>query len=214
MSDDAGRPGLRQLLWIAAGVAVLTLLVVAASWLFSPRPSGSDAEVLRKTVALKEEQVKKDTFNPESPGGRSAPPPTPAPLPETQVQRPPVPSPETPPPAPPTPAPEGQPPAGPAAGSREEPAPPPNAGPVPQPAAASAPARGGFGVQVGAFSERSKAKEVAARLESLHYQAVILNKDGKFKVVATGFADRPAAEAAQAALSKAGIRDPFIVALE
>jgi cell division protein FtsN len=208
MSDDAGRPGLKQLSWIAAGVAVLTLLVVAASWLFSPRPSSGDAGIPRGPATLKEEQVQKDTFSPESPGGRPAAAPQAA-LPETQAQRPVAPAAEVPPPA--TPAPAVSPPAETAASRPEGPA--PKEAPA-APKTEPPPAHGGFGVQVGAFTEQSKAKEVAGRLESLHYKAAILSRDGKFKVVAKGFPDRAAAEKAQEALAKAGIRDPFIVPLE
>jgi cell division protein FtsN len=209
MSDAAGRPGLKQLSWIAAGVAVLTLLVVAASWLFSPRPSSGDAGVPRGPATLKEEQVQKETFSPESPGGRPAAPAPQSVLPETQAQRPVAPAAEVPPPA--APAPAVPPPAETAAPKPESPA--PKEAPAP-PKSEPAPAHGGFGVQVGAFTEQSKAKEVAGRLESLHYKAAILNRDGKFKVVAKGFPDRAAAEKAQEALAKAGIRDPFIVPLE
>ncbi len=210
MSDDAGRPGLRQLLWIAAGVAALTLLVVAASWLFSPRPSPGDSTARSGPTVLKEEQVQKDTFSPESPGGRPAPAPQ-APLPETQVQRAPAPSAEVPAAAPASPAPSAPAP-GEEKSTRPETPPPPKAETAPK--SAPAPAHGAYGVQVGAFTEQSKAKEIAARLESLHYQAAVLSKDGKFKVVAKGFPDRASAVKAQEALAKAGIKDPFVVPLE
>lgn len=213
MSDDSGRPGLKQLSWIAAGVAVLTLLVVAASWLFSPRPSSGDAGVPRGPAVLNEQQVQKETFSPETPGGRpAAPVSAPAVLPETQAQRPVAPAAEV-----PQPVPAAQPPAGTTAPKSENPA--PKEAPVapkaePESKGSPSPTHGGFGVQVGAFTEQSKAKEVASRLESLHYTAAILNRDGKFKVVAKGFPDRASAEKAQEALAKAGIRDPFIVPLE
>jgi len=69
-------------------------------------------------------------------------------------------------------------------------------------------------VQVGAFGEESKAREMATRLEANHYKATIMKRDGKFKVLATGFPDRASAEKAQAALAQAGIKSPFIVPLE
>ena len=72
----------------------------------------------------------------------------------------------------------------------------------------------GFAVQVGAFSDEAKAREVASRLKGLGYTASVLAKDGRYKVLAKGFADRSDAEKAQAALAKAGIRDPFIVPVE
>jgi cell division protein FtsN len=217
MSDDSGRPGLKQLSWIAAGVAVLTLVVVAASWLFSPRPTSGDAGIPRGPAVLNEQQVQKETFSPETPGGRpaspaSAPATTPAALPETQAQRPVAPAAEVPPPVPAAP-----PSAGTTAPGPENPAPkeaPAAPKAEPESKGSPSPTHGGFGVQVGAFTEQSKAKEVASRLESLHYTAAILNRDGKFKVVAKGFPDRASAEKAQEALAKAGIRDPFIVPLE
>lgn len=213
MSDDSGRPGLKQLSWIAAGVAVLTLLVVAASWLFSPRPTSGDAGVPRGPAVLNEQQVQKETFSPETPGGRPAAPATapataPEALPETQAQPPVAPAAEAPQPAPAAP---------PSAPKPENPAPkdaPAAPKAEPESKGSPSPTHGGFGVQVGAFTEQSKAKEVASRLESLHYTAAILNRDGKFKVVAKGFPDRASAEKAQEALAKAGIRDPFIVPLE
>jgi cell division septation protein DedD len=72
----------------------------------------------------------------------------------------------------------------------------------------------GYAVQVGAFSEEAKAREIANRLKGLGYSASVWAKEGRYKVVAKGFADRPEAEKAQAALAKAGIKDPFIVPVE
>lgn len=205
--DDAPRPALRQLLWIAAGVAVLTLLVVALSWLFSPRPSSGDAMEERGASALKEEQVQKDTFVPETPSNGSSR------MTEGQAQQPPERIPENPEsPVPQTPLVEDLPAATP---------PPPegNPGPGPkaptpstEPSTHSEPRLSkGFAVQVGAFLEQAKAREVAGRLKGLGYTPSVLAKDGKYKVLAKGFEDRTAAEKAQAALAKAGIRDPFIV---
>jgi len=211
MSDaDAPRPAMRQLLWIAAGVAVLTLLVVALSWLFSPRPSPGDAMEERGASKLKEEQVQKETFVPEAPSNGSAR------MTEGQAQEPLERIPEkTESPVPQAPSMEDLPAA----------APPPPAG-MPKPESkASAPSIAasahseprpskGFAVQVGAFSEEAKAREVAGRLKGLGYTPSVLAKDGKYKVLAKGFSDRTAAEKAQAALTKAGIRAPFIVTVE
>ena len=208
--DDAPRPALRQLLWIAADVAVLTLLVVALSWLFSPRPAPGDAMEKRGTSALKEEQVQKDTFVPEAPSIGSSR------MTESQIQRPPERIPEErDAPVPETPSMEDLPIAAP---------PPPEGNPRPEPKASKPsiepsthseprPSKG-FAVQVGAFSEEAKAREVAGRLKGLGYTPSVLAKDGKYKVLAQGFADRTAAATAQAALAKAGIRDPFIVTVE
>ena len=55
---------------------------------------------------------------------------------------------------------------------------------------------------------------MANRLKGLGYSAFVLAKEGRYKVLAKGFADRADAEKAQAALAKAGIKDPFIVSVE
>lgn len=207
MSDaDTPRPALRQLLWIAAGVAVLTLLVVAVSWLFSPRLVPGDALEEHGSSTLKEEQVRKDTFTPETAA-------SPSPLAVTEAQRPPERIPE-----------QRSTPPGPgstvsASPTTTEPVPPADPKPSPRlPAPSSpppsAPASKGFAVQVGAFAQEAKAREVASRLKGLGYAATVLAKDGKYKVLAKGFADRAGADKAQAALAKAGIRDPFIVPVE
>ena len=217
-NTNSGSPALRQLLWIAAGVAALTLLVVAASWLFSPRPVPGEAGEGRVAAPIKEDHIQRQTFAPETPAaGSGRSPATPAPpVPpdatssdpaqepatsvEPAVEEPMAAHPSTP---PVTFRPETS---GPA--KRDAPAPKIEARPA-TPASA-----GRFGVQVGAFGEMAKAKEIAARLESNHYKATILARDGKYKVLATGFLDRASAEKAQGALSKAGIKDPFIVPLE
>lgn len=63
-------PALRQVLWVAAGAVLLSLLVVAASWLFSPRPSGTSPG----TAAFKipEQKVEKSTFQPEKPSANAS----------------------------------------------------------------------------------------------------------------------------------------------
>ena len=212
MSDsDPARPALRQLLWIAAGVAVLTLLVVAVSWLFSPRRLPGETTGDRSTSPLVEEQVQKETFAPESTSAGSSQ------VTEGGVVKPPERIPEQGDDAQ-DPAPAGSalpdaPPSSP--GELWEPAPKaptPSATPSssPEPPALSK----GFAVQVGAFSEEAKARDVASRLKGLGYSASVLAKDGRYKVLAKGFSDRAEAERAQAALAKAGIKDPFIVPVE
>ena len=211
-------PALGQLLWIAAGVAALTILVVAASWLFSPRPASGEAGEAHATAPIKEDQIQRQTFAPEPPAtGSGRPPATAVPsVPSATVAPAPAPAPTT------SSEPLGEEPsaAPPSAPTRdfrpetsapakiETSSPKPGTNPVPPPSV------GRYGVQVGAFGEMAKAKEIAARLEANHYKATILNRDGKFKVLATGFPDRASAEKAQGALSKAGIKDPFIVPLE
>ncbi len=212
MSDaDPARPALRQLLWIAAGVAVLTLLVVAASWLFSPRRLPGETAGDRNASSLVEEQVKKETFAPESTSARSPQvaegklqpspgstagvddlPPNDAPSREPLESTPPPPPPES-----HQAVPKAQAPASTRSAHSEPPA-----------------SIKGYAVQVGAFSEEVKALEVANRLKGLGYSAFVLAKEGRYKVLAKGFADRSDAEKAQAALAKAGIKDPFIVPVE
>jgi len=212
MSDaDPARPALRQLLWIAAGVAVLTLLVVAASWLFSPRRPPGESAGDRNAAPLVEEQVQKESFAPESTSARS-PRATegnlqPAPESASGVDD-----------LPPNGAPSSVP-----LGSAPPPPPQESHQAVPK-APAHTPTRSansespaptqGYAVQVGAFSEEAKAREVANRLKGLGYSASVLAKEGRYKVLAGGFADRSDAEKAQAALAKAGIKDPFIVPVE
>jgi len=212
MSDaDPARPALRQLLWIAAGVAVLTLLVVAASWLFSPRHAPGDTTGDRGTSPLKEEQVRKDTFAPEAASSGSSP------MTESTVQKPTdrIPEQDD---ASPDQAPSVS--ALPLMPQLPLPANPKPALTAPAlsetlPSSSESPALSkGFAVQVGAFSDEAKAREVASRLKGLGYTASVLAKDGRYKVLAKGFADRSDAEKAQAALAKAGIRDPFIVPVE
>jgi cell division septation protein DedD len=212
MSDaDPARPALRQLLWIAAGVAVLTLLVVAASWLFSPRRLPGESAGERNTAPLVEEQVQKETFAPESASARSPQvaeghlqpssgstsgvedlPSSDAPSAEPLVS-----SPPSPPPVPHQAAPKAQAPSSTRSASSEPPAP-----------------TKGYAVQVGAFSEEAKAREIANRLKGLGYSASVLAKEGRYKVLAKGFTDRSEAEKAQADLARAGIKDPFIVPVE
>ena len=195
------RPSLRQILWIGAGVVMLTVLILAGSWLFSPRssegsrPSGS--------ARLQEQEVQKQTFQPEeatatvpSSGGEApsrqdeASPPHP-PADESSVRAEAVVS-------------HAEPPA-----SAETPK---------APAEASAPVTkeevGAYGVQVGAFSARDNAAIVQRQLEAKGYHPSILIKGGKYKVVVPGFSDRTSAEKGLAALRHAGFPRAFIVPME
>ena len=220
MSDaDSGRPGLRQLLWIAAGVAVLTLLVVAASWLFSPRPSPGDAGVRPRAGRAERGAGPEGDLQPRDSGGPPGRPGDRAgdrpgiardagpaargarrrgPAARSRNRR--IHRPRPPPPKPENPAPKDAPAA-------------PKAEPESEGSPASDPRR--FGVQVGAFTEQSKAKEVASRLEvaPLHGRHPEPGREvqGRWPRASR---DRASAEKAQEALAKAGIRDPFIVPLE
>ncbi len=208
MSDERqAAPALRQLLWIAAGVAVLTLIVVAASWLFSPRPAPGEPSFGRGQGVLPEGNVERRTFSPEHPApGSGRAPAAPAGLPEQPAAE------LQPPAAPPQAMPESLPEA------QEEPklAPPPEAAPPPpaSPKTAAKASGAAFGLQAGAFAEEGKAREVGRRIDGLGYKTTILHRDGKYKVIATGFPTRAAAAKAQTALSKAGLKDSFIVPME
>ncbi len=209
MSEDRqAAPALRQLLWIAAGVAVLTLIVVAASWLFSPRPAPGEPSFGRGPGVLPEGNVERQTFSPEAPAPGSGRTPTaPAGVPEQP------PAALLPPAAPPQTTSESLPEE--LAEPRLAPAPESSAPPPPTSAKTAAKAAGGaFGLQAGAFAEESKARDVGRRIEGLGYKTAILHRDGKYKVIATGFPTRAAAAKAQTALNKAGLKDSFIVPME
>jgi cell division protein FtsN len=193
------RPSLRQLLWIGAGVVMLTVLVLAGSWLFSPRsPEGNRPS---ESEGLQEQEVQKQTFRPEAgtsavtTPGESASPQAGEP---EQLQARPSESPV------------------PAEVAEPHPEPPTVSESPKQPSEAPPPreALGGFGVQVGAFSSRENAAIVQRQLEAKGFSPAVLIKGGKYKVVVPGFADRPAAEKGLAALHHAGFPRAFIVPME
>jgi cell division protein FtsN len=194
------RPSLRQILWIGAGVVMLTVIVLAGSWLFSPRsPEGSRSS---ESAGLQEQEVQKQTFQPEAstpavlPAGAEAASPT------GEAEQSPAHPAESPAPAE-VEAPHAKPLAAPESPQQSDEAP--------------APARealGAFGVQVGAFSSRENASIVQRQLEAKGFRPSILMKGGKYKVVVPGFADRPSAEKGLAALHHAGFPRAFIVPME
>ena len=197
MEEEAtSRPRMKQLLWIGAGVAVLTALVLAGSWLFSPR--APDRSAVTPAAGLKEEEVQKQTFQPETAQPRPEVAPEPLPEPETV----------TPEQAPPSPGAQeaagGAPPEAPAekeARSAQE---------EPLPSSVS----GAFGVQVGAFSSQANARDVIRRLQAAGFKSSVLEKGGKFKVVVGGFGDRASAEKTLAEMRRSGFASAFIVPLE
>jgi cell division protein FtsN len=225
-------PGLRQVLWVAAGVVLLSLLVVAASWLFSPRPSG----IVTGPSAFKmpEQRVEKSTFQPEKPGASvsaerfgpetgprsdpgtsssvplktdSRPSPEPVTAPKPALRTPIAPSiePTPPPKAPaPQPLPETKP--------QGTPAQPKNT--PPSPPTQTRASKGIFGVQVGAFSSPDNARSISKKLEAQQYRVTLVPAGKATKVVVSGFPDRASAEKALAALRAAGYDGAFVVPLE
>ena len=213
-SDDGWFPlpiSLRQILWVAAGAAILTFLVAVASWLFSPR-SSQDAGGTASTT-IQETTLDKKTFTPEPTGpgrardesatrtgnheaaGRASA--------EGRPERPrdAIPS-------------SGS---VPEAHAEPEPTTPPVPSPKPPPSAPSDHAvskRPGYGIQVGAFSSAANALQVKQRLDASGYRVSILHKADVHKVVVTGFADRAAANKTLADLRHKGFPKAFIVPVE
>ena len=199
MTDGSRSPiSLRQLLWVAAGAAILTFLVAVASWLFSPRTSHDAGGTSSATI--QETTLDKKTFTPEPTGpgrvgnrpaaaGHTEEPPASIPSSGTAAEAP--------------------------AGS--EPTTPPIPPPQPQPSASADHAvikRPGYGIQVGAFSSAANALQVKQRLDASGYRALILNKADVHKVVVTGFADRAAAEKVLVDLRHKDFPKAFIVPVE
>ncbi|MGA9752327.1 MAG: SPOR domain-containing protein [Acidobacteriota bacterium] len=230
MSDGDGfRPGLREILWVAAGVVCLSFLVAAASWLFSPRsssPGGSAPE----GPAIQEETIQPGRFQREvvSSGGvvpqvTSSQEGLAAPA-QSQTS-PSLPSgaekaaAPAPPPAETFPSTD----AVPRPGQEEHPLPasisPPQSAPSPEPErggqeATSPPKPSGFGIQVGAFSSQANARSTVGALRASGYTAEVLEREGRFKVVVTGYAKRETAEEARRSLMKKGFPNAFVVSLE
>lgn len=209
MTDGSRSPvSLRQVLWIAAGAAILTFLIAVASWLFSPR-SPQDAEGVGAS-SIQEATVEKKSFSPE--------PPSPGRL-KGQESRQPAVREEDVPPTPPVPAGEGSlapesPRATAGPGTTTEPAPPSPPAPTGSAARTGGEADLPYGIQVGAFSSASNAQQIKHRLDASGYRSAILDKGLVHKVVVTGFPDRAAAEKALADLRLKGFPKAFIVRVE
>ncbi len=204
---DEGSPfkaSARQILWIAAGVAGLTAVVLAGSWLFSPRSTGGAPAA--PSGKLQEEQVQKQTFQPEAPQAPHTEPQAAPGEASAPAQTPPQ-------PAAPAPSPEAVPPAQPKAEEAPAPAaqaPPPAAEPIKPPVRAG----GQFAIQVGAFERQANAKDIQHKLEVKGFSATIVQKGGKYKVLVPGFADRASAEKALAAMRREGFSTSFVVPQE
>jgi cell division septation protein DedD len=189
MTDGSRSPiSLRQILWVAAGAAILTFLVAVASWLFSPR-SSQDAGGTAST-SIQETTLDKKTFTPEPTGpGRTKESPASIPPSGTVREVHTGPEPTTPPVPPPQP-------------------------PASAPSDHAVSKRPGYGIQVGAFSSAVNALQIKQRLDASGFHASILTKAEIHKVVVTGFADRAAAEKTLADLRHKGFPKAFIVPVE
>ena len=230
MGDGDGfRPGLREILWVAAGVVCLSFLVAAASWLFSPRSSGPGGSA-PGGPAIQEETVQQGRFQREvvSPGGA-------VPQVTSSQEGPAAPAQSQTAPSLPSGVEKAAPSAAPAAESLpsteapprpgQEEHPLPDSSPPPQSAPSPAPGRGrqeatpppkpsGFGVQVGAFSSQANARGTVGALRASGYTAQVLEREGRFKVVVTGYASRETAEEARRSLMQKGFPNAFVVPLE
>lgn len=215
MREGSSTPGLKQVLWVAAGVVVATFLIVVVSWLFSPRPSGVEPGL--KPAQIGEGEVRKSTFQTETPGPvhevkpgttniedlptASAPVPS-RPAPETPAR--PAepaarPSPSTSPPTPATPA-------------HNPPAPKAEPGNPPLPVPAGN--KEVFGIQAGAFGSGANAKDAKKKLESKGFKVSLVLSGDRTKVIVKGYPDRASADKALASVRKCGFDGAFVVPLE
>lgn len=212
---------LRQLLWIACGVVVLTVLVIFISWLASG--SSTTAPANQPGAITPTETVARPTFQPESPspGSNRGVPSAVAPANEPQS----------------TDIPKARPPeddgARPAqnraADKHEETFGGSESATVPEPAT-SAPnlqveaepskpaqpsqtATQGFGVQLGAFSEAANVKDLETRLKAQGYRVVLAPKGKVTRVIVAGPKSRAEAEALRDALKKKGFPQASVVTL-
>jgi len=192
----------RRLLWVLVWVLLFTALIVVGSWLFksSRRPEVEGEPLPGGTVT--EAEIEPVRFTPEQPDAEH---PRTRVTPDSELTQPPSPPPATAPPPAPPPEPETSPAKPPA----------PNPEPPPKPPAAAPPsAPSAYGLQVGAFSTRPNAQKVVKRLKQKGYDSTILQKDGMFKVVVTGFATRTEANGGKEPLARAGFPGAFTVELE
>jgi len=108
-------------------------------------------------------------------------------------------------------------------GQEEHPRPPSGSSPPSAPSLEAKPGRpetppppkpSGFGIQVGAFSSRVNARSTVGALRASGYAAQVLEREGRFKVVVIGYANREAAEEVRRSLIKKGFPNAFVVSLE
>jgi cell division septation protein DedD len=221
--SGGGLTKIRQALWVGAGVALLSLLVVAGSWLFSPRPEPGTPD--GAPFQIPEESVRRGSFRPEEssgtaqrftpePGARTAPPPagptsgsktTVEPLDDQPAEFPPASAPPK--PSPPVPSPP-RPSVSPPEAKTESPKP---AAPASPPASAP---QGAFGVQVGAFGSAPNTEKARKKLESMGYSVALVRSGDATKVIARGFPDRTSAERALQSIRDGGYPGAFVLPLE
>ncbi len=213
---------LRQLLWIACGVVVLTVLVIFVSWLF---PGSSTTAPANQPVPITTTETgARQAFQPESPspGFNRGLPSAVAPANEPQS----------------TDIPKAKPPeddgARPAQENRAAEQPeesprgsvpatvpePATSAPnqkvgaeAPKPAQPSQAAAQGFGVQLGAFSEAANVKDLETRLRAQGYRVVLAPKGKVTRVIVAGPKNRAEAEALRDALKKKGFPQASVVTL-
>jgi cell division septation protein DedD len=213
---------LRQVLWVGAGVALLSLLVVAGSWLFSPRPDAGKPD--GAPFQMPAQSVQRDSFRSEGSSGqaqRFTPEPGARAVPSA-TSRPPASKTTVEPldgepsraastqaantvPPPPTPAP----PPVKAPATKPEPPKAPATAPLPLPTS-----RGAYGVQVGAFSSLPNTEAAKKKLESMGYTVALVRFGDATKVIARGFSDRASAEKALEAIRAGGYAGAFVLPLE
>ena len=197
-SESKGSNRLQQLVWVVAGVVVVSLLVAAASWLFSPSSGKTDAGKHKGVIS--ERTVKDDSFRPESVVKEKSVNAPPAESGKAAVQEPvtvksPVSKTAAPPPT-----------------SRNSEGKPP---PSPK---RTIPKRKvdvtGYALQMGAFGLKTNAEALKRRLKDHGFNATVLERERKFKVLIPGFKTKAEAEGARSKLDTAGFHGAFVVLQE
>lgn len=197
-SESKGSNRLQQLLWVVAGVVVVSLLVAAASWLFSPSSGKTDAG--RRKGVISERTVNNDSFRPESAVKEKSVNAPPAESGKAAMQEPvTVKSPisQTAAPSPTSRKSEGKPPPSPKST-------------IPKTKVDVA----GYAVQMGAFGSKTNAEALKRRLKDHGFNATVLEREHKFKVLITGFNNKAEANTARLKLDSMGFHGAFVVLQE
>lgn len=186
---------LQQLLWVVAGVVVVSLLVAAASWLFSPSSGKTDAG--RRKDVVSEATVKNESFRPETalteksvnvPSSKDGGAVTPkSAVVESRLST-------------TTAAPS-------TSGKSMESSPASLGGAVSKKKVAIE----GYAVQVGVFGSKPNAEKLKRRLKDHEFDATVLEREHKFKVLITGFNNRAEANTTRLKLDSMGFHGAFVV---
>jgi len=198
MSESKGTSRIQQLLWVVAGVVVVSLLVAAASWLFSP--SGGKTDAGDRKGVISEGTVKNESFRPESAAAKKS------------VNASPVEEDQTPEAKPSTREPPRAKTAAPKSTSKKSVAKHPSSPVVAAPKAKAAAV--GYAVQMGAFGSKSNAEALKRRLKDHGFSTIVLERGRKFKVLIPGFKTRAEANAARSRLDSTGFHGAFVVLQE